>query len=421
VNAIAPEWSLPTVSHGVPGLLPAHGTEDYEQFIALYGPRPIPGTGLIDAVAESGLAGRGGAAFPTARKLQAVRAGRRAVVVANGTEGEPASHKDKVLMRSNPHLVIDGALLAAEAVRARRVILAVGCEGYALGPVQEALESRRDGSRVELVATPEGFVAGEESALVNYLNGGEAKPTMTPPRPFEQGVEGRATLVQNVETLASLALIARYGPGWFRSIGTAAESGPVLATIGGAVQMPGVLEASLGDEFCQLFARCGGLTEPAQAYLVGGYFGSWVAPDERLRLSDESLTSVGAKLGARAIVALATETCGVTETARVVAYMAAQSAEQCGPCVFGLRTLAQRLQTIADTRPGAGEAYSQLAGLHRQIARRGACAHPDGVLQFAASATHVFADEFSAHLAGHCTVHTHEPVLPTPTQQEEWR
>ncbi len=421
MSAVAAERRQPATGQDLPGLLPPHGAGEYEEFLALYGPRPAPGTSLIDSVAESGLTGRGGAGFPTARKLHAVRAGRRAVVVANGTEGEPASHKDKVLMRVNPHLVIDGALLAAEAVRARRVILAVGRDGDSFGHLLSALESRGDGARVELAAVPERFVAGEESALVSYLSGGEAKPTRTPPRPFERGVDGRPTLVQNVETLASLALLARYGAGWFRSYGTAVEPGPALATIGGAVQMPGVLEAPLGTELGHLFARCGGLTEPAQAYLVGGYFGSWIPAHESLRLSDESLAPAGGKLGARTVVALGAGSCGVAETARVVAYMAAESAEQCGPCVFGLRTLAHRLQTIADAQPAAREAYNELAGLHRQIARRGACAHPDGVLEFAASATHVFAAEFSAHLAGHCTIHKHNPVLPTPAQYGAWR
>ena len=228
--------------------------------------------------------------------------------------------------------------------------------------------------------------------------------------------------MQNVETLANLALIARYGADWFRETGTPDEPGSVLATIGGAVRIPGVIEAPLGSEISELFARCGGLTEPLQAYLIGGYFGRWVAASDQLQLSNASLAPVGAGLGARTIVALGEDTCGVCETARVVSYMAGQSAEQCGPCVFGLRTLAGRLATIARAEPGAAEAYGHLAGLHRQIARRGACAHPDGVLAFTASSTHVFASEFAAHLAGHCTARSHEPVLPVPHSQEGgWR
>ena len=205
---------------------------------------------------------------------------------------------------------------------------------------------------------PERFVAGEESALVHWLNGGEAKPTRTPPRPFERGVGGRPTLVQNVETLANLALIARYGAGWYRAAGTAGEPGTVLATVAGAVTRPGVLEAPLGAPLAGLFARCGGLTEPAQAYLVGGYFGRFVPAVDGLCLSTASLAHHGGALGARTVVALGARSCGVAETARVARYLAGQSAEQCGPCVFGLRALADRLETIARGEPGAADAFA---------------------------------------------------------------
>ncbi len=420
MSATAPERLVPAGHRDHPRLLPPAGAERHSEFLSLYGPRPAGGEALIDAVEESGLAGRGGAGFPTARKLRAVREGRRAIVVGNGTEGEPLSHKDAVLLQLNPHLVIDGALLAAEMVRARRVILAVGRDGTAAEQLEAALESRRDGAKVELAEVPVRFVAGEETALVSYLNGGEAKPTFGH-RPFERGVERRPTLVQNVETLANLALIARYGAVWFRGTGTAAEPGNVLATVGGAVRLPGVLETPLDTPMSELFARCGGLSLPAQAYLIGGYFGRWVPASDDLRLSGESLATVGGTLGARTVLTLAEDACGVAETARVVSYMAAQSAEQCGPCVFGLRTLAHRLSEIARCGPQAAEAYRQLGGLQRQISRRGACAHPDGVLGFTASATHVFADEFAAHLGGRCTAQRHVPVLPVPALAGGWR
>jgi NADH:ubiquinone oxidoreductase subunit F (NADH-binding) len=402
-------------------LLPTAGSLDLDGFTALYGARPKAGEELIAAVEAAGLTGRGGAGFPTARKLRAVRAGGGAVVVGNGTEGEPASAKDRVLMTRNPHLVLDGALIAAELVRARRVIVAVGRAGGAERVFREALASRRDGDRVEVVAVPDRFVAGEESALVNRLNGGEAKPTFTPPRPFERGVDRRPTLVQNVETLASLALVARYGPEWFRRAGTAAEPGTVLATVSGAVARPSVIEAPLGTPFEDLLARCGGATGPLQAYLVGGYFGRWVPAQPGLRLSAESLAAAGGVLGARVVVALPSTSCGVVETARAAAYLAAESARQCGPCLFGLRALADRLAAIARREPGAAEAYSHLARLERQIAGRGACAHPDGVVGFVAGATRVFAGELAEHLAGRCTAHDHRPVLPTPATGGGWR
>ena len=390
-------------------------------FEASYGPLPAVSDRLLAAVEASGLAGRGGAGFPTARKLRSVRARRGAVVVANGTEGEPASAKDKVLIDRNPHLVIDGALVAADLVKARRVVVAVGRDGSAPRTLENAMAERRDADHVSIAAVPDRFVAGEETALVHWLNGGEAKPTTAPPRPFERGVGGRPTLVQNVETLANLALIARHGPNWFRRAGTAREPGTILATVSGAVARPGVVEMPLGLPVTDLVAKCGGLREPVQAYLVGGYFGRWVPARTDLRLSEASLKAVGASLGARAIVALGASSCGVAETARVVAYMAEQSAGQCGPCVFGLQALAERMATIARGAVEAAEAYAHLERLEQQIARRGACAHPDGVLGFVASATTVFRAEFDRHLKGNCSALDHRPVLPTPATGDGWR
>ena len=152
------------------------------------------------------------------------------MVVANGTEGEPVSSKDKLLLQSAPHLVLDGVVLAAEAVGARRAIICVEeAARRARLSVEAAIDERRatrfDPVEIELGATPSGYVVGEESALVRWLNGGPAKPTFVPPRPFEKGVGGRPTLVQNVETLAHLALLARYGPDWFRAIGTPGHTG----------------------------------------------------------------------------------------------------------------------------------------------------------------------------------------------------
>jgi NADH:ubiquinone oxidoreductase subunit F (NADH-binding) len=411
---------LDSLSATQPRLLPREPL-GLAAFGSAYGERPAAGERLLAAVEASGLAGRGGAGFPTARKLRSVRARRGVVVVANGTEGEPVSAKDKALLDRNPHLVLDGALVAAELVRATRIVVAVGREGSARHRLEDAVAERHDADHVRIVAVPDRFVAGEESALVHWLNGGEAKPTIAPPRPFERGVDGRPTLVQNVETLANLALIARRGAAWFRRAGTAAEPGTALATVSGAVTRPGVVEVPLGLALTDLLARCGGLREPVQAFLVGGYFGAWVPARRDLQLSRAGLAGAGGTLGARAVVALGECSCGVIETARVVAYMASESALQCGPCLFGLRALEDRLATVAAADAGARTAFAELERLDRQIAKRGACAHPDGVLGFVASATRVFRAEFERHLAGHCSASDHRPVLPTPHREGGWR
>jgi NADH:ubiquinone oxidoreductase subunit F (NADH-binding) len=370
-------------------------------------PPPTSGAGLIGLVAAAGLQGRGGAGFPTARKLAAVaeRPGPR-VVVANGTEGEPASSKDSLLMRRSPHLVLDGALLAAAAVGAQRVVVCIDRDqGGALTTMRHALDERsqelRRGPLVEVAGTPPWYVAGEETALVHWLNGGPAKPTLTPPRPFERGVDGLPTLVQNVETLAHVARIARFGADWFGSQGADGEPGTRLHSVTGAVIRPGVIEAETGTPVRTLIELAGGAAEPLSALLVGGYFGVWVDADEAVAApySRAGLAPLGAAPGAGILVALAEGECGLSYTARLMSWYAGQSARQCGPCQFGLAAIARTTESIA--RGAASPAH--LRRLERwagDVEGRGACRHPDGGVRLLRSALRVFAGDLERHLSG---------------------
>lgn len=362
---------------------------------------------LIEAVAASGLTGRGGGGFPTAIKLRAVADSRvRTVVVANGVEGEPPSAKDRFLVAQNPHLVLDGAVAAAAAVGARDVVIALaeGAE-HARTRMAAAIEARRSTApaRFQLVTAPDRFVAGEESALVQLLNGGPAKPTFVPPRPFERGVDGRPTLVQNVETLANIGLIARFGSAWFRELGTAAEPGTVLVTVSGAVRDPGVYEVELGTPLRQIIQLCGDAPSPVAAVLVGGYFGSWLGARELdSPLSEAGLRPAGARPGARALVVLGADSCPVVETARALRYLADESAGQCGPCTFGLPAMADAALSLArrQAQPRIVERLRTLAGL---VEGRGACAHPDGAANLLRSALNRFPAEIDLHLQGRCS------------------
>ncbi|HLX19280.1 MAG TPA: NADH-ubiquinone oxidoreductase-F iron-sulfur binding region domain-containing protein [Gaiellaceae bacterium] len=362
---------------------------------------------LLALVEAAGLTGRGGAAFPTARKLAAVAQADRTLVVANGVEGEPASWKDKVLLAQNPHLVIDGAVAAARIVGSDEVVFAVGRANTTVQRrLARALRERDDGVAVSVQTLPDRFVAGEESAVLHAVNGGPAKPTID--RPYERGV-----LVQSVETLANLALVARYGSEWFRERGTSDEPGTVLATILGAVRNPGVVEVDLGTPIREVLLRCGGLSALPQALLIGGYFGSWVRAHDVLDLpfTDAALQPLGASLGARAIVVLSQDACGLAESARVARYLADESAGQCGPCVFGLAAMADALERLDVDR---------LARLAPQVARRGACAHPTGATRFVASAVDVFAAEVRRHGQGDCCGASHPHVLPLGASRD-WR
>jgi NADH:ubiquinone oxidoreductase subunit F (NADH-binding) len=347
--------------------------------------------GLIDEVAASGLRGRGGASFDTATKLRAVAVRRGPILVANGAEGEPASGKDKALLRAAPHLVLDGIAATAYAIGAREAVLAVAAGAVAeRAAVGRALSERRgDPVRIDVRAVPDGFVTGEETALLNALQRGIPKPTLKPPFPFEQGLDGKPTLVQNVETLAHVALVARFGAGWFRDAGAADAPGTALVTLGGAVNRPGIHEIELGTTVRELLERGGGPTQPVAAILVGGYFGRWVSGDEAL-----GLRLLPHDLGAGAIVVLPASACGVAESARVVRYLAGESAGQCGPCVHGLHSIAGAFAELAsDPDP----ARLRLERWTAQVAGRGACRHPDGVATFVRSFLSVFEPELARH------------------------
>jgi NADH:ubiquinone oxidoreductase subunit F (NADH-binding) len=379
---------------------------------------------VIAAIERAGLTGHGGAGFPTARKMRAV-AGRRgrgsAVLVANGVESEPASGKDAILLSHAPHLVLDGIAVAATAVGASEAYLCLdGGQPQRARQLAAAIEDRArtgiDGVPVRLVGIPDRYVASEESALVNFLNGGPALPVYVPPRPFERGVGGRATLVNNVETLAHVALIARYGPDWFCSIGTRAAPGSALLTISGAVRRPGVYEAALGTRLGDLIALAGGAAEPPQAILAGGYFGGWLPLPAAIDVpvSQPGLRSAGAALGAGVLIVLPGSACGVAETARVFRYLAGQSAGQCGPCTYGLPAIADALDHIA-WQGGDERAAAWVRRLLPLVRGRGACHFPDGAVALAASALQVFGADFEHHLRhGPCQRVSRSPVLPVP-------
>jgi len=403
-------------------LPPAGHPDDLAAHLGRHGPVPYRGGAgrLIADVRAAGLTGRGGAAFPAYRKLEAVAAAGqgRAVVVGNAAEGEPASHKDEALLRLAPHLVLDGLQLAAEAAGAARAVLYVRRDVHAATRLDRHLTQRLarglDRIAVGVVPAPPRFLAGEESALASRVGGGAALPQFTPPRVFERGVDGRPTLVQNVETLAHLALIARYGPDWFRAAGTPEEPGTMLCTLRQADGSVTVAEAAIGTPLASLLDL-----GPGTAVLVGGYHGAWIpAPHASgLRLTNTVLRPLGAFLGAGVLAALPADRCGLAETARVARYLALESAGQCGPCLNGLPRIAAALADLAGLGgrrpdPRVLADLSRWAGL---VEGRGACHHPDGTVRFIRSALRVFAAEVRQHQLGRCSARSSVPFLPTPS------
>jgi NADH:ubiquinone oxidoreductase subunit F (NADH-binding) len=376
---------------------------------------------LLDAVDRSGLRGHGGAWFPVGVKWRAVAGSGRSkpVVVANGAEGEPASGKDRYLLHHAPHLVLDGAATAARAVGADRVVVHVTADPVAGIEAALAERSRRgiDTCTFEVVVAPDRFLSGQESAAVATVNGrNPGIPTFVGIRSVrDQGVGGRATLVQNVETLAHAALIARFGAEWFRSVGTADSAGTALATVTGRWDAPRIVEVPLGTSLGAALGLDPGAARGVQAVLLGGYGGGWVPTATALTMpfTEEAARSHGSSIGAGVVVLLPTGVCPLAEVARVVRYMEGEGAGQCGPCVNGLDVLATSVEHLA-YRPqslrGGVAALPTLCGL---VEGRGACRHPDGVARFVRTAVDVFADHAELHLRrGPCQ--STRPFLPVP-------
>jgi NADH:ubiquinone oxidoreductase subunit F (NADH-binding) len=412
--------------------LSASGTANLEAHVRAYGRLPELGPlaerpeRLIDLVERAGLTGRGGAGFPTGRKLRSVRAGKgSAVVVANGAEGEPGSSKDHLLLHRVPHLVLDGIALASVAVGATDAYLAVHRTDTGLVELLERVLAERaraglDPVEIRLVEIPGRYVSSEQSSIVQFINGGPGMPLYAPPRPHEKGVRGRPTLVNNVETLAHLAMIARHGDAWFRSAGLPGAAGTTLVTLSGSVATPGVYEVELGTPIGALVMRAGGMTERPQAMLVGGYFGTWVPIDVAWHtpLTHADLRAIGGALGAGILIALPEGACGLAETARVVRYLAEETAGQCGPCVHGLPALAEEFAALA-YNGGRGRTLGRIARLLDLVEGRGACRHPDGATQLVRSALKAFAQDAYWHEDDRpCDGLHRPPVLPLPDDRE---
>ncbi len=342
------------------------------------------------------LTGRGGAHFPVATKWRAAQQADVGgwTLVVNGGEGEPASGKDASLLQLRPHLVLDGAELAASMIGADRTVLWLAQEaGATLQSMRSALAERRTGSTPapEIVTTPERYLAGESSAVIRAVHGGPALPrtTMNPAQPW---AGGPPVLVHNVETLARLGLLARTG---------ARLHEPTSLVTVTDEDRRFVVEVPAAQTFAELFDRVG--VPAPQAVLLGGYGGEWVGWAELapLAVDPHSLREAGRSLGAGVLIVLRQGACGLRITASVATWLAEQSAGQCGPCRFGLPDVAERVSRLADRRVGRRD----LERLHEMMALvdgRGACRLPDGALRMIRSALREFPAEIDDHRHGRC-------------------
>jgi NADH:ubiquinone oxidoreductase subunit F (NADH-binding) len=393
---------------------------DFFDHTATHGQLPTPDLAALISWCEAAkLAGRGGAGFPVATKLAALPPRRRPVVVVNGTENEPASQKDRVLMGLAPHLILDGAMVVANATRASRVVVAVHDPALA-EHLRVAARQRPDGGRLTIETVRGGFVVGEARALLRALAGGPPIPPGRKSLPTERGLGGLPTFVSNVETFAQIALLARLGPAGYASVGTANEPGTTLITVSGGVARPMVAEIAIGTALGSVLAAAE--AGPPASIVTGGYHGTWLQTRPEMPLSRAGVKSVGGSFGAGVVMVVDGATCALGELKAATDWLAAESAGQCGPCMFGLPALA------ADIGAMLRGDLSRVKVAQRHAAAvtgRGACAHPDGAARFVNSALGVLGRELEMHgRHGGCQ----RPVLgrlPVPhwakQQGHQWR
>ena len=361
---------------------------------------PAPGVVTLErlarAAAAADLRGRGGAGFPFAVKLRTA-ARRGAVVVVNLSEGEPASHKDEALAVLRPHLILDGAALAARALGTRRVHLVLpGDRPQVSERIHEAVAERRAEERLQwrLHVADDGFVSGQARAVIELMSGRANRPVTAWAPEAVSGFHGRPTLLSNAETYAQLCSIWSQGP----------DPATMLITRHAETGAATVLEVELGAPWSAVLSP----DELRRPVLVGGYHGVWVpvgALADR-RVAAEDLAELGARLGAGVVMPLPAGVCPVDRTARIVSYLAAQSAGRCGPCRNGLPSLAH---AVDQARRGIdnGERVQELCGL---VSGRGACAHPDGTARLVQSLLRWFGDELHLHRRQECG---HGALAPT--------
>ncbi|MET0703333.1 MAG: NADH-ubiquinone oxidoreductase-F iron-sulfur binding region domain-containing protein [Mycobacterium sp.] len=396
-----------------PGLTPrllrtAAGVEELTEYQAAGGYQPLSDAdALLEQIDLSGLQGRGGAAFPMAVKLRtlrdASRRGQDTVLVANGEEGEPASVKDRWLMRHRPHLILDGLRLAARIIGAQHAHVYVS-DPQSASSFESALEQLGgtvDGLTVSIRIVAAGYVAGEETAAVRAINGGPAKPTDKPPRPFEEGVGGLPTQVSNVETLAHLPYLHQHGSQAYRAEGTSGSAGTFLMTVTGAGQ-PGVLyEIPYGIAVTDLLERHGVPVDSVRGVLMGGYFAGLLNREVLdATLDHEALRRLGSGIGCGAISVI-TDECAVAVAASVLSYFDRENAGQCGSCFNGTAAMSAVADALRDG-VATDEDLTRLERWSVVLRGRGACATLDAAANIAASLLVKFPQEVARHLDGGC-------------------
>ncbi len=351
-----------------PGLSPSHPdfaidlvAPEHESYEQLARAAEKGADWVLDEVESSGITGRGGAGFPAHIKWRAVRNQpvTERYIVLNADEGEPGTFKDREVMLRRPHLVIEGLAIAAFTLGAEAIYVYVRGEfGRARTALEEALEQARGRGDLDSVTEVDwhfvdghgAYICGEETALLEALEGKRGMPRMKPPFPVEKGFRGKPTLIQNVETIACVPAILRRGGEWFQDIGRT-QPGSKLYCLSGHVVRPGVYEAPMGVTMRELLEMSGGVIGTLKAFSPGGASSGFLPADQvEVAMDFKALGEAGSMLGSAGIVVL-NDTADMVEAAlNQAVFFEDESCGQCAPCRIGTQVIRQALERYQESR-----------------------------------------------------------------------
>jgi NADH-quinone oxidoreductase subunit F len=409
--------------HGVP-----EGREGLEEYRARDGYQALaqavkaPGQAVIKVISDAGLRGRGGAGFPTGKKWQFTREApdQPRYLVLNGGEDEPGSKKDRVLLENLPHLVIEGTILGAYAIGAAKAYLYINARyDMALKTINEALAEAKSagywGSNVcgsdftldiEVVPAPHNYVAGEDTAVLEVIEGKKPLPRQKPPFPVTVGLFGKPTAVNNVETLANVAPIVLKGSDWYRKFGTAESPGTMIFSLNDDVNRPGVYELPFGTPLRYLIEECGGGIKGGKKIkaIMPAAPSSAFLPVDKIDtpLDHNSMREAGAALGCGVVKLVSEDSCIVEELVKIADFFAAESCGQCPACRMETNTLAMMIKKVQAGQGGQPiiEQFGKILAFNKGKGFCNLIAMPGPPIE---SAIKLFPADFQAHLnAGKC-------------------
>ncbi|HYT58168.1 MAG TPA: NADH-ubiquinone oxidoreductase-F iron-sulfur binding region domain-containing protein [Verrucomicrobiae bacterium] len=383
-----------------------------------------PPEDVVKVVSDAGLRGRGGAGFPTGKKWQFTREapGEPRYLILNGGEDEPGSKKDRVLLENLPHLVIEGTVLAAYAIGATKAYLYINANyAVAIKTITTALAEAKAAGYwgdnilgsdfaldVEIVPAPHNYVAGEDTAVLEVIEGRKAWPRQKPPFPVTVGLYGKPTSVNNVETLANVPPIVLRGAQWYRKFGTAESSGTMIFSLDDDLNRPGVYELPFGTPLRYLIEECGGGLKSGKkikAIMPAAPSSAYLSPEKiDTPLDHNSMRDAGSGLGCGVVRLVAEGTCIVEEVIKISEFFTMESCGQCPACRMETNTLTSLLKKVQAGQGGQPilEQFAKVLAFNKGKGFCNLIAMPGPPIE---SALKLFPADFEAHLStGKCPV-----------------